>query len=87
LVKITLNCQVCFDIGCHEAIITFLMTNSLCTTLVEVTKNIHDSQCQSQPHLMSSCHDKDTDRFWCYGLCQDVITKTSLQSMSLLSEW
>jgi len=20
--------------------------------------------------LMSSCHDKDTDRLWCIGLCQ-----------------
>jgi len=34
-----------------------LMTNSISTTVVEVTKNIHDtfimpndSQCQSQPH-------------------------------------
>jgi len=33
------------------------MTNSMCTTVVEITKNIHDtvimphdSQCQSQPH-------------------------------------
>jgi len=41
LVNITLNCQlVGFDIGCHEAII---MTNSMCTTVVEVTKNIHDT--------------------------------------------
>jgi len=28
----------------------------------------HDSQCQSQPHDRLSCHDKDTDRLWCYGL-------------------
>jgi len=28
-------------------------------------------------NFMSSCHDKDTDRLWCYSLCQDVITKTS----------
>jgi len=21
--------------------------------------------------VMSSCHDKDTDRLWCIGLCQD----------------
>jgi len=26
--------------------------------------------------VMSSCHDKDTDRLWCIGLCQGVITKT-----------
>jgi len=26
---------------------------------------------------MSSCQDKDTDRLWCIGLCQGVITKTS----------
>jgi len=31
-----------FDIGCHEAIITFLMTNSISTTVVELTKHIHD---------------------------------------------
>jgi len=45
----------------------------MCTTVVEVTKNIHDTlimphdiQCQSQPHksLQSSCHDKDTERYW-----------------------
>jgi len=23
--------------------------------------------------VMSSCHDKDTDRLWCIGLCQGVI--------------
>jgi len=22
--------------------------------------------------VMSSCHDKDTDRLWCVGLCQGV---------------
>jgi len=22
--------------------------------------------------VMSSCHDKDTDRLWCIGLCQGV---------------
>jgi len=45
LVNITLNCQaVGYDIACHEAIImTFLMINSISTTLVEVTKNIHDT--------------------------------------------
>jgi len=32
--------------------------------------------------VMSSCHDKDTDRLWCIGLCQGVI-KTS-QAMSYL---
>jgi len=26
------------------------MTSSISTTVVEVTRNIHDSQCQSQPH-------------------------------------
>jgi len=31
-----------FDIGCQEARIT-LMTNSMCTTVVEVTKTIHDT--------------------------------------------
>jgi len=31
-----------FDIGCHEAI-NILMTNSICTTVVEVKKNIHDT--------------------------------------------
>jgi len=36
------------------------MTNSISTTIVEVTKN-----------------KVDTDRLWCIGLCQDVITKTS----------
>jgi len=25
--------------------------------------------------VMSSCHDKDTDRLWCIGLCQGVILK------------
>jgi len=40
LVNITLNCQVVgFDIGCHD----ILRTNSMCTTVVEVTKNIHDT--------------------------------------------
>jgi len=48
----------------------------MCTTVVELTKNIHDtvimphddSQCQSQPHdsyfinTDLSYHDKDTDR-------------------------
>jgi len=49
LVSITLNCQVVgFDIGCHEAIIT-LMTNSMCTTVVEVTKNIHETVIWPQP--------------------------------------
>jgi len=24
--------------------------------------------------IMSSCHDKDTDRIWCICLCQGVIT-------------
>jgi len=34
--------------------------------------------------VMSSCHDKVTDRLlWCIGLCQGVITKTS-QTMSYL---
>jgi len=33
--------------------------------------------------VMSSCHDKDTDRLWCIGLCQSVITKTS-QTMSFI---
>jgi len=54
LVNIALNHHVVgFDIGCHEAIIS----NSISTTVVEVTKYIHDtvimphdSQCQSQPH-------------------------------------
>jgi len=32
--------------------------------------------------VMSSCHDQDTDRLWCYGLYQGVI-KTS-QTMSYL---
>jgi len=32
---------------------------------------------------MSSCHYQDTDRLWCIGLCQVVITKTS-QAMSYL---
>jgi len=27
--------------------------------------------------VMSSCHDKDTDRLWCIGFCQGVITKSS----------
>jgi len=41
LVNITLNYQVVgFDIGSHY---NFLMTNSICTTVVEVTKNIHDT--------------------------------------------
>jgi len=22
--------------------------------------------------VMSSCHDKDTGRLWCIGLCQDI---------------
>jgi len=30
-----------------------------------------------------SCHDKDTDRLCCIGLCQVVITKTS-QTMTLM---
>jgi len=33
--------------------------------------------------IMSSCHYQDTDRLWCIGLCQVVITKTS-QAMSYL---
>jgi len=33
--------------------------------------------------VMSSYHGKDTDRLWCVGLCQCVITKTS-QTMSYL---
>jgi len=33
--------------------------------------------------VMSRCHGKDTDRLWCIGLCQGVITKTS-QTMSCL---
>jgi len=33
--------------------------------------------------VMSSCHDKDTDRLWCIGLCQGDVTKTS-QTMSYL---
>jgi len=42
--------------------------------------------------VMSSCHDKDTDRLWCIGLCQDVIKTSQTMSylhykMSLLSEW
>jgi len=24
--------------------------------------------------VMSSCHDNDTDRLWCIGLCQGVIS-------------
>jgi len=32
--------------------------------------------------VMSSCHEKDTDRLWCMGLCQNVINKT--QTMSYL---
>jgi len=66
------------------------MTNSISTAVVEDTKNIHDtvikphdSQCQSCLNFMSSCHDKDTDRLWCFGLCLGVITKTS-QTMSYL---
>jgi len=35
---------------------------------------LHDSQCQNQP--------PDTDRLWCIGLYQDVITKTS-QTMDI----
>jgi len=27
--------------------------------------------------VMSSCHSQDTDRLWCIGLCQVVVTKTS----------
>jgi len=60
------------------------MTNSISTTVVEVTKNINDTVIMAswQPHdsltyFMSSCHDKDTDRLGYIGLCQDVITKTS----------
>jgi len=33
--------------------------------------------------VMSSWHDKDTDRLWFTGLCQGVIPKTS-QTMSYL---
>jgi len=33
--------------------------------------------------VRSSCHDKDTDRLWCIGLCQGVKPKTS-QTMSYL---
>jgi len=33
--------------------------------------------------MMWSCHYQDTDRLWCIGLCQVVITKTS-QTMSYL---
>jgi len=33
--------------------------------------------------VISSCHDKDTDRLWCIGLFQGVITKTS-QTMAYL---
>jgi len=67
------------------------MTNSTSTTVVEVTKHIqdtvimpHDSQCQSRPHLMSRCHDKDTDRLRCIGL---ILNKVIFAfKMSLLSE-
>jgi len=31
--------------------------------------------------VMSCCHDKDTDRLWCIGLCRGVTTETS-QTMS-----
>jgi len=48
------------------------MTNSI-TTVVEVTKNIHDKVIMAS--WQPSCHDKDTDRLWCCGLCQDVINK------------
>jgi len=33
--------------------------------------------------VMSICHDKDTDRLWCIGLCQGVITKTSQMSLKM----
>jgi len=50
------------------------MTNSISTTVVEVTKNIHHTvnglmtanvktnYMTVELNLMSSCHDKDTDR-------------------------
>jgi len=25
--------------------------------------------------VMSNCHNQDTDRLWCVGLCQDVLNK------------
>jgi len=52
LVNNTLNCHVVgFDIGCHEAILTFNDKFNV----VEVKEHIHvimphDSQCQNQPH-------------------------------------
>jgi len=33
--------------------------------------------------FMTGCHDKDTDRLWCIGLCHNVMAKTS-QTMSYL---
>jgi len=33
--------------------------------------------------VMSSCHDKDTDRLWCIGLCQGVITKIVIFALKL----
>jgi len=61
------------------------MTNSISTTVVEVTENIHDTLIMASWQPMSKpttwqfnlilC--QDTDRLWCYGLGQDVITKTS----------
>jgi len=60
------------------------MANSIRISVVEVTENIHDTvimaswQLMSKPttwhfnfsfNFLSSCHDKDTDRLWCYGLC------------------
>jgi len=32
---------------------------------------------------LSRCHYQDTDRLWCIGLCQGVITKT-FKTMSYL---
>jgi len=62
------------------------MTNSMCTTVVEVTTNIHhdtvimshDSQCQNQPHDSLTSFNVKLSwqthcRLWCIGLCQDVI--------------
>jgi len=63
------------------------MTNSISTTVDEVRKNINDTVIMAKWQPMSKpttwqfnfilCQVvKDTDRLWCYGLCQDVITKT-----------
>jgi len=53
-----------FDIGCHEA----LMTNSISTTVVEVTKNIHDTV------IMASWQPTSKPTTWQFNfiLCQVV---------------